>query len=216
MLRSMLPLGFMFLLPKFLDMKDPLVIRVAYIAYAAVAVVSFLLTRGLVDRVTKARQGASGDVAVWLPAAAPNPLAFLTGASPAPAGPSFKKTTLRDHEIQLATEKENAMVALAVPLALSYFMGAHIMLVMNVRRRGARGARVACDGVFSHPRPPRPLHTFSFFWSRSSSSTSRSSAAGSSGPTSVRRPAAHLRQAPSACTAKCPRSPSSRQRACRQ
>lgn len=151
----MLPIGIMFMLPKFLDMKDPQVIRVAYVAYAAVAAISFILTRGLVERVTKARLGASGDAPVWLPPPAANPLAFLTGAA-TPSGPSFKKTTLRDHEIQLATEKENAMIGLAVPLALSYFMGAHIMLVMHVRRLRWGGPTRAPSAQFYHPLAPLP------------------------------------------------------------
>jgi hypothetical protein len=108
-------------------------IQVVQMVFLGVASLLYVLTTGLLSRVTK---GEGSDREVWYPkdgAAAPNPLAALMGGSTEPAAIVWEKMTFFELETRLAKKaKVNTITALAMPAIMSIFMNIHYLIASQV------------------------------------------------------------------------------------
>ena len=108
-------------------------IQMVQMVFLGVASLLYVLTTGLLSRVTK---GEGSDREVWYPrdgAAAPNPLAALMGGSTEPAAIVWEKMTFFELETRLAKKaKVNTITALAMPAIMSIVLNIHYLIASQV------------------------------------------------------------------------------------
>jgi hypothetical protein len=154
----LLEMGMFFAVQSLIDFNDPTVLTLVRAAYVGVALL-FYFTAGrvppLIDEFYEASPEArrQGERFVWVPTAKAKPGLMDSifgskdgaggGAAPALPASAYRRTTLRQHEIETSKAFVESLIGARVPpLVFSVFMNIHIMLALQLFRMPMEAVRL--------------------------------------------------------------------------